>query len=88
MDDDRADGLRAGRLHVVDAVGARDDALERRRDETAHEVCIRADIRRRHANDGNIAPRILPDAQRADRLQPRDEDDEVDDDREDGSSDE
>ena len=88
MHDDRADGLRAGRLHVIDAVGARDDALERRRDEAAHQVCVRADVRRRHAHDRDVAARVLPDAQRADRLQPRDEDDKVDDDREDGTFDE
>ena len=46
---DRADTLRAGRLQVVDAVGARDDALERRRDESADEVRVRADVGRRHA---------------------------------------
>ncbi len=80
--------LRARRLHVVDAVGAGDHALERRRDEAAHEVGVRADVDRRHADDGDVAARVLPDAQRADRLQPRDQDDEVDDDREDRPLDE
>ena len=44
---DRADALRARRLDVVDAVGAGDDALERRRDEPAHEIRVRADVGRR-----------------------------------------
>ena len=78
---DRADALRAGRLHVVDAVGAGDDPLERRRDESAHEIGVRADVDRRHLDDGDVAARILPDAQRADRLQAGDQDDQVDDDR-------
>ena len=76
------------RLDVVDAVGARDDALERRGDEAAHEVGVRADVDGRHRDDGDVAARILPHAQRADRLQPRDQDDEVDDDREDRPPDE
>ena len=41
---DRADALRARRLEVVDAVRAGDDALERRGDESAHEIGIRADV--------------------------------------------
>ena len=49
MHGDRAEPLRARRFHVVDAVGAGDDALERRRDEAAHEVGVGADIRGRHA---------------------------------------
>ena len=39
-------------------------------------------------DDGDVAARILPDAQRADRLQARDQDDQVDDDREDRPLDE
>ena len=85
---DRAESLRARRFHVVDAVGAGDHALERRRDETAHEIRIRAHIHRRDANDRDVAARILPDAERTDRLQSRDEDDQVDDDREDRPLDE
>ena len=42
MHGDRAEPLRARRLHVVDAVGAGDDALERRGDEPAHEIGVRA----------------------------------------------
>ena len=85
---DRAEPLRARRLHVVDAVGAGDHALERRGDEAAHQVGVRADVDRRDPDDGDVAARILPDAERADRLQPGDQDDEVDDDREDRPFDE
>ena len=85
---DRAEPLRARRLHVVDAVGAGDDALERRRDEPAHEIGVRADVGGRDAHDRDVAARILPDAQRADRLQAGDQDDQVDDDREDRPLDE
>ena len=88
MHGDRADPLRARRLHVVDAVGAGDDALERRRDEPAHEVRVRADVDRRDPHDRDVAARVLPDAERADRLQPGDQDDQVDDDREDRPLDE
>ena len=84
----RAERLRAGRVHVVDAVGARDDALERRRDEPAHQVGVRADIDRRHPDDRDVAARILANTERANRLQPGDEDDEADDDRENRALDE
>ena len=80
--------LRARRLHVVDAVGAGDHALERRRDEAAHEVGVRADVHGRDPDDRDVAARILPDAQRADRLQAGDQDDQVDDDRQDRPLDE
>ena len=85
---DRAEPLRARRLHVVDAVGAGDHALERRRDEAAHQVGVRADVGRRDADDRDVAARVLPDAQRADRLQAGDQDDQVDDDRQDRPLDE
>ena len=85
---DRAEALRARRLHVVDAVGAGDDTLERRRDEAAHQVGVRAHVDRGDANDRDVAARILPHAQRADRLQPRDQDHEIDHDREHGPLDE
>ncbi len=78
---DRADALRARRFHVVDAVGARDDALERRRDETADEVGVGADVRRRDLDDRDVAARVLPDAQRANRLHARNQNHEADDDR-------
>ncbi len=73
---------------IVDAVRARDHALERRRDEAAHEVRVRADVHRRHRDDGDVGARELPHGQRADRLEPRDEDDEAHDRREDGPPDE
>src|SRR5262249_33965935 len=80
MHGDRADTLRARRLHVIDAVRARDHALERRRDEPANEIGVRADIRGRDGDDGDVAPRVLPHAQGPDRLHAGDQDDEVDDD--------
>ena len=39
------------------------------------------DVGGRHADDRDVAARVLAHAQRADRLEPRDQDDEVDDDR-------
>ena len=85
---DRAEALSARRFHVVDAVGAGDDPLEGRRDEPAHEIRVRADVQGRDADHGDVAARILPDAEGADRLQARNQDDQVDDDREDRSLDE
>ena len=85
---DHAQRLRARRLHVVDAVGAGDDALERRRDEAAHEIRVCADVDGGHADDRDVAARVLPDAQRAHRLQPGDQDHEIDDDGEDRPLDE
>src|SRR5262249_44068767 len=69
-----AHALRAGRLQVIDAVGAGNYALERRGDEPAHQIGIRADIGGRHPYNRYITPRILADAERADRLQARDQD--------------
>ena len=88
VDGDGAQGLGARRLHVVDPVGARDDPFEGSRDEAPDEVGVGADVRGRHPDHGDVAARILADAQGADGLQARDEDDEVDDDREDRSPDE
>ena len=85
---DRADGLAAGRLHVVDSVGAGDDALERRGDEAAHQIGVRADVGRRHLHDRDVAARVLPYAERADRLQPGNQNHQVDDDGEYGPLDE
>ncbi len=76
VNDNRAQALGAGRLHVVDAVGAGDHALQRRGDESAHQVGIRADVHRGDLNEGNVAAGILPDAQRADRLKAGDQNDE------------
>src|SRR5262249_10876201 len=80
--------LGAGRFHVVDAISAGDHAFERRRDEAAYEIGVGAHVRGRHGDDRDIAAWILPDTQRADRLESCDEDDQVDDDREDRSLDE
>jgi len=85
---DRAERLRARRLHVIDAVGARDHALERRGDEAAHEIGVGADVDRGHADHRDVAARILAHAQRANRLQPGDQNHQVDDDRENGPLDE
>src|SRR5262249_24452160 len=75
-------------LHVVDAVGARDHALERSREEPAHQVRVRTDVRRRDAHHRDVAARILADAERADRLQACDQDHQIDDDRENRALDE
>ena len=88
VDRDRRDALGARGLDVVDAVGAGDHALERRRDEAADEVGVGADVGRRDLDDRDVAARVLADRQRADRLQPGDQDDQVDDDREDRPPDE
>ncbi len=88
VDGDRADALGAGRFDEIDPVGAGNDALERRRDEAAHEVGVRADVGRRHGDVGKVAARVLPDAQRTDRLQTGDEDHQADDHRQDGAADE
>ena len=77
----RAQALRAGRLHVVDAVGAGDHALDRRGNESADQVGVRADVYGRDLHHGDVAARILPHAQRANRLQAGDQDHQVDDDR-------
>jgi hypothetical protein len=81
MHGDSAQRLRAGRLHVVDAVGACDDAFQRRGDETSHEVGVGADVHCCHANHCDITAGILPHAQGANRLQAGDEDHQVDDER-------
>ena len=80
MDGDCAHGLAAGRFHVVDAVCAGNDALERRRDEPAHEVRVRPHVHRRDADDGDVAAWVLPDAQRTDGLQAGNQDHQIDDD--------
>ena len=85
---DRADPLSARGFHVVDAVRAGDDALERRGDEPAHEIGVGADIGRRDADDRDVAARILANTERPDRLQAGDQDDQVDDDGQDGPLDE
>ena len=78
VDGDRAERLRARRFHVVDAVGAGDHALERRRDEPAHEIRVRSHVHGRHRDHGDVAARVLPYAQRTDGLQAGDQDDQAD----------
>ena len=82
MHGDRAERLSARRFHVIDAVRAGDDALERSRNETANQVGVRADISRRYTNNRDVAARVLPDAERSDGLQTCDQDDQADNDRE------
>ena len=69
------------RLDVVDTVGGGDRALERSRDEAAHQVGVGADVDGPHAHGGALQLRILAHVQRADRLQPGDDDQHADDDR-------
>ncbi len=85
---DGAQGLGARGLHVVDAVGAGDDALEGGRDEAPHEVGAGANVSRGDTNDRDVAPGVLPHRQGADRLQAGDQDDQVDDDGQDRPLDE
>ena len=54
----------------------------------AHEVGAGPDVGGRHADDGDVAARVLAHAQRADRLEPGDQDHQVDDDGEDRPADE
>ena len=77
-----------GRITAIDAVGAGDHPLERRGDEAADEIGVGTNVHRGHADHRDVAARVLAHAQRTDRLQPRDEDDEVDDDGEDRPPDE
>ena len=79
----RAEALSARRLHVVDSVSAGDDALQRCRDKAADQVRVGAHVNRRDLHHGDVAARILPDAQRADGLQPGNQNHQVDYDRED-----
>ena len=76
------------RFDVVDTIGGGDGSLERRGDEAADEVGVGADVDRLHGDRRALDLRVLPYAHAADRLKPSDEDDQVDDDREDGTSNE
>ena len=78
----------AARLDVINAVGGGDGPLQRRGDEAAHQVRAGAHI---DGGDGHrrvVAARVLPDDERADRLEPGDQDDQVDHQREHGPADE
>ena len=78
---DRAQTLGARRLHIVDAIGARDNTLNRRSDEAANQIGAGADIDRCDLHHGNIAAWILTYAQRADGLQSGDQDHQINHDR-------
>ena len=75
----RRGALRTLRLQVIDAIGGRDRALERGGDKPAHQLCARAHVNRLHAYRSDVAPRILPDVERRNRLQPGDNNHEADD---------
>src|SRR6266567_3713706 len=66
---DCAQALSARRLHVIDAVGARDHTLQRGGDEAANQVRVGAHVHRRDLHHRDITTRILTDAQRTYRLQ-------------------
>jgi hypothetical protein len=87
-DVDRRQALDALRLDEVDAVRGRDRSLERRGDEAADQLGVGADVRGAHRDRRALELGVLSDVERADRLQPRDHDHEVDDDGEHRSPDE
>ena len=60
------------------------EAMERsiaRGDETAHDIGARADVNSRDRHRGVFTPRILADAERPPRLQARNDDHDIDHDR-------
>ena len=87
-DVDGREPLDALRLDVVDAVGGGDRALERRRDEAAHQIGAGADVGGAHRDGRALELGVLAHVERADRLQAGDDDHQVDDDREDRPADE
>ena len=84
---DGRDSLGALRLDVIDAVGGRDGALQRGGDESAHQIGVGADIDGGDGDHRVLAAGILADIERADRLQPGNDDHEVDHQCEDGTAD-
>ena len=80
---DRAEALGARRLHVVDAVGAGNHTLERRRNKSANQIGVRANVDRRDLDFCDVAAGILANAERTNRLQARDQDHQIDNDRKD-----
>ena len=78
--DERAP-LRAFRLHIINAVRRRDRPLDRRGDETPHEIRVRPDVNRRDGHRGIVAPGILPNRQRKNRLPACDQQQQSHDDR-------
>ena len=85
---DGAGALRARRFEIINAVSAGDHALQWRGDESTHQIGVGPNVSGGDADDGNVAARILTHRERADRLQPRDQDDQTDYDGENGSLDE
>ena len=73
---DGREALRARRVDVVDAVRRCDGALERRGDESPHELGICTNVGRGDGDDGVLAARVLANIQRADGLETCHEDDE------------
>ena len=74
------------RLHVLDAVGGGDGALQRRGDEAAHQIGIGADVDGGDGDRGVLAARVLAHIEGADRLQAGDDDDQVDHQGQDGTA--
>src|SRR5262249_55019689 len=75
---DGAKALRAGRLHVVDAIGAGNDTLEWGGDEPTDQVCVGANVHSCDLNLRDVAARILAHTERTDRLQTRNQDHQID----------
>ncbi len=88
MHRDRAQPLPAFRLDVINPVGAGDNPFQRRGDVAAHQVSVGADVGGFDRDHGDVAARVLPDVQRAVRLQPGQQDDQVDHRRHDRTADE
>jgi hypothetical protein len=84
LDGGKAEG--ALRLHVFDAVGRGDGALQRRGDEAAHQVGVGADVDGGDGDRGVLAARVLAHVEGADRLQAGDDDDQADHQGEDGTA--
>src|SRR5690242_13536917 len=75
-----AEPLSTRRFHVVNAVCAGDHALQRRGDESAHQVRIGSHIHGRNLHNRNVAPRVLPHAQGTDCLKARNQNHQIHDD--------
>ena len=88
VDGDRAEALPACALDVIDPLGRRDDAFQRRGDVAADEVGVGADVGGGDLDDRDVAPRVLADVQDMDRLKPRQQDDQIDHERQHGAPDE
>ena len=76
-DGDGGQTERAAGLDVINAVGGGDGPFQRRGDEPAHQVGAGADIDGGDGHRGVVAARILPHDERADRLEPGDQNHQV-----------